>query len=209
MEVGVKCLFGRTVTSTVHSEKASSNGRVMRVVYVSLTESDVRHFGKCKSAINHLHQLQTFGIFFIEIQHLLLSNPCPRPYFKQRQKLLVLQRQLPGMPKSPEKRKLAPSLRFVDDSLLNQEIFPIKLWIPICKGYPKSFHSLVFDVARSMLEDVMSWEAKMAMEITHVICSIWLRNSCYVGLLEGIWLFQMLRFWLFRACRKITARLIW
>lgn len=68
----------------------------------------IRRFGKCKSAINHLHQLQTFGIFFMEIQPLLLSNPCPRPYFKQRQKLLVLQRQLPGVPKSPEKRKLAP-----------------------------------------------------------------------------------------------------
>ena len=108
VEVVVKCLFGRTVISTVHSEKAGFNGRVMRVVYVSfLRKVMIRHFGKCKSAINHLHQLQTFGIFFMEIQPLLLSNPCPRPYFKQGQKLLVLQRQLPGVPKSSEKRKLA------------------------------------------------------------------------------------------------------
>jgi len=44
VEVVVKCLFGRTVISTVQSEKAAFNGRVMRVVYVSFTESDDSSF---------------------------------------------------------------------------------------------------------------------------------------------------------------------
>ena len=77
-------------------------------VYVSLTKSDDPSFGNCKSDINHAHQLRTFAIFFMEIQPLLLSNTCPRPYFKQRQKPPVLQRQLPGVSRSPESHKLTP-----------------------------------------------------------------------------------------------------